>query len=178
MDALALLSDDDEEVDDEDEDDATSAGAEEEQKATLDFGSLKRAGYEGNKSLSETEMYKRAGSQAEPAATVPQREPAPPPSQSDVVAAPAAIEPEALEALQKAKQRDRKRAGVHGTETNRQKNARKMKMGQASFSLKDDRDCVNPFVDKSNAPHVASYSGKRVDKRASVKQISNLSFTS
>ncbi|CAE6970224.1 unnamed protein product [Symbiodinium sp. CCMP2592] len=53
-----------------------------------------------------------------------------------------------------------------------------MKMGQASFSLKDDRDCVNPFIDHSNDSHVKGYTGKRVDKRSSAKQISNLSFTS
>ncbi|CAE7586928.1 unnamed protein product, partial [Symbiodinium necroappetens] len=83
-----------------------------------------------------------------------------------------------LEALEKAKIRDRKRAGVQDGESIRKKNARKMKMGQANFSLKDDRDCVNPFIDHSNDAHVKGYTGKRVDKRSSVKQISNLSFTS
>ena len=33
---------------------------------------------------------------------------------------------------------------------------------QATFSLKDDRDCVNPFIDQSDASHVKGYSGKRV----------------
>ncbi|CAJ1386011.1 unnamed protein product, partial [Effrenium voratum] len=87
-------------------------------------------------------------------------------------------EQKVLDALEKAKLRDRKRAGVQDGENNRKKNARKMKMGQATFSLKDDRDCVNPFIDSSTASHVKSWGGKRVDKRASVKQISNLDFTS
>ena len=33
---------------------------------------------------------------------------------------------------------------------------------EATFSLKDDRDCVNPFIDQSDASHVKGYSGKRV----------------
>ena len=33
---------------------------------------------------------------------------------------------------------------------------------QANFSLKDDRDCVNPFIDHSNDAHVKGYTGKRV----------------
>merc|ERR1711933_385424 len=74
--------------------------------------------------------------------------------------------------LEKAAMRDRKRAGMGCGETIRQKNARKMKLGQSTFSLKDERDCVNPFVDNSNDPHVQGFVGRRVDKRASVKQIS------
>ena len=35
-------------------------------------------------------------------------------------------------------------------------------VAQATFSLKDDRDCVNPFIDQSDASHVKGYSGKRV----------------
>merc|ERR1712039_798930 len=93
-------------------------------------------------------------------------------------AAKLALQEETKAALLKAKERDRKRAGRNDGETNRQKNARKMKAGQASFSLKDDRDCVNPFVDKSQAPHVQGFTGKRLDKRSSAKQISNLDFTS
>lgn len=168
------LSDDDEEVDDEpDEDDSKPAGDAE--QASLDFGSLKRAGYEGGKSLSETDMYKRAGSQPEPAVKVAEHEA---PVQPEVVTPPVNQESEELDILLKASQRDKKRAGMQGAETTRQKNARKMKLGQSTFSLKDDRDCINPFVDKSNAPHVASFSGKRLDKRSSAKQVSNLSFTS
>lgn len=36
---------------------------------------------------------------------------------------------------------------------------------EATFSLKDDRDCVNPFVDNSTASHVRGYRGKRVLRR-------------
>eukprot|EP00928_Gymnodinium_smaydae_P037531 TRINITY_DN26031_c0_g2_i1.p1 TRINITY_DN26031_c0_g2~~TRINITY_DN26031_c0_g2_i1.p1 ORF type:complete len:214 (+),score=67.20 TRINITY_DN26031_c0_g2_i1:78-719(+) len=178
--------------------DAAGGGSSDTAPAKLDFKSLRNAGYSSS-SLCDTEMYQRLGAPAAPAAAAASACAAQDDSagasasaaaaaeaaQTAASAARAAKEREAEEmrlALEKAKQRDRKRAGVGGREnpheTNRQKNARKMKMGQASFSLKDDRDCVNPFVDNSTASHVQGYSGKRVDKRASVKQISNLSFTS
>eukprot|EP00929_Paragymnodinium_shiwhaense_P060925 TRINITY_DN30414_c0_g2_i1.p2 TRINITY_DN30414_c0_g2~~TRINITY_DN30414_c0_g2_i1.p2 ORF type:complete len:186 (-),score=73.11 TRINITY_DN30414_c0_g2_i1:16-573(-) len=185
MDALALLSgeedDDDEEPDEEDEEDAEGLTT----AAAVDFASLAKAGYK-NQSLSESDMYKRAGEQAEASNAA-----AAPPgggqaSGEDAASAEkrareeeeAAADAERRQILEKAQLRDRKRAGVQDGESNRKKNARKMKMGQANFSLKDDRDCVNPFVDNSQAKHVQNYGGKRVDKHASVKQISNLSFTS
>mmetsp|Transcript_80763 Transcript_80763/g.127569 ORF Transcript_80763/g.127569 Transcript_80763/m.127569 type:complete len:174 (+) Transcript_80763:29-550(+) len=173
MDALALLSDDDDDVDDEEDLDLEGSS-----EVKVDFGSLQRAGYQGNQSLSETDMYKRAGEVAPPPPA------AVPPMEGAVIEKVPQLDPdvtqvaEDLKTLEKAKLRDRKRAGVQDGESNRKKNARKMKMGQATFSLKDDRDCVNPFIDQSDASHVKGYSGKRVDKRASVKQISNLDFTS
>eukprot|EP00435_Cladocopium_sp_Y103_P000895 s512_g1.t1 len=176
MDALALLSDED---DDDVEDEEDLEDMEGNSEVKVDFGSLQRAGYQGNQSLSETDMYKRAGEVAPP-----QKPAAVPPMEGAVTEKVPQLEPdvaqvaEDLKALEKAKLRDRKRAGVQDGESNRKKNARKMKMGQATFSLKDDRDCVNPFIDQSDASHVKGYSGKRVDKRASVKQISNLDFTS
>eukprot|EP00913_Durusdinium_trenchii_P034877 g32625.t1 len=129
-----------------------------EAEVKVDFGSLQRVGYEGNKALSETDMYRRAGQEAPPIVAAP---------------VPAAIPAEVAESEPVGSQR----AGVQDGESVRKKNSRKMKLGQATFSLKDDRDCVNPFIDASTASHVKGYSGKRVDKRASVKQISNLDFT-
>ncbi|CAK9089647.1 unnamed protein product [Durusdinium trenchii] len=171
MDALALLSEEDDDVEDEEEE-----APDDEAEVKVDFGSLQRVGYEGNKALSETDMYRRAGQEAPPivAAPVPAAIPAEV-AESEPVGSQVQ---EDLKALEKAKLRDRKRAGVQDGESVRKKNSRKMKLGQATFSLKDDRDCVNPFIDASTASHVKGYSGKRVDKRASVKQISNLDFTS
>jgi len=189
MDALALLSgeedeDDDEEPDaEEDEGEVGSAAAGSSIEPAIDFRTLRRAGYEANAALSESEMYKRLGAvAAPPPAKEEAAEAAAPPAASGVVSAKADIDAQMkadLEAMIKSRERNRKRAGLKdGPENNRQKNARKMKMGQASFSLKDDRDCTNPFVDSSTSAHVQNFTGKRVDKRASVKQISNLDFTS
>mmetsp|Transcript_63129 Transcript_63129/g.133260 ORF Transcript_63129/g.133260 Transcript_63129/m.133260 type:complete len:195 (+) Transcript_63129:85-669(+) len=194
MDALALLAADDDD-DDEEEDDGEVAAkpleegspdAEEEDK--LDFAALRRAGFEGGPSLSESDMYKRMGPSAAPAPSqgengvVSKGAVITEPPAEEEVKKPTAAEIEQikadLEALERAKLKSRKRAGTDGHETIRQKNARKMKMGQANFSLKDDRDCVNPFVDTSTASHVQSWGGKRLDKRSSAKQVSNLSFTS
>ncbi|CAE8612235.1 unnamed protein product, partial [Polarella glacialis] len=188
MDALAMLSedDDDDEVDAEDEGDADTKDVKE---AKLDFNSLKRVGYMPNVGLRESEMYKRVGDEEKarkaaiiaansaalaPAELTPQQA-----EQADAKAKKEEEERLELESAIKRVARDKKRAGVpDGQETNRQKNARKMKAGQATFSLKDDRDCTNPFIDSSQASHVKGYTGKRVDKSASVKQVSTLSFTS
>mmetsp|Transcript_38747 Transcript_38747/g.91119 ORF Transcript_38747/g.91119 Transcript_38747/m.91119 type:complete len:186 (-) Transcript_38747:113-670(-) len=185
MDALALLagSDDDEEDVSDEGDDVEEAGASAggaDESVRVDFESLRKAGFSGS-SLADTEMYQRLGSVSKPSASeadAPEaaREvepPAPTPPQEDGL-----DNKTRQEILMRAAQRDRKRAGVSDQESVRKKNSRKMKMGQANFSLKDDRDCVNPFVDNSQAPHVAGYSGKRVDRHSSAKQISNLSFTS
>ncbi|CAK0894867.1 unnamed protein product [Prorocentrum cordatum] len=192
MDALALLSGEDESEDDDDPEDAEEgADAEPEAAAAqIDIGSLERAGYKSG-SLRESELYHREWAKAKASSAPPpetadpaaaeaggRAEDAPGSSQLSRAAAIAAEAEELKQAALRAAERDRKRAGVNAGESNRQKNARKMKMGQASFSLKDDRDCTNPFVDSSHAPHVQGFSGKRVDKRASVKQISNLDFTS
>mmetsp|Transcript_23083 Transcript_23083/g.36880 ORF Transcript_23083/g.36880 Transcript_23083/m.36880 type:complete len:183 (+) Transcript_23083:60-608(+) len=182
MDALALLSDDDDEEPEDDETGATEElAASSSSTPAIDFKSLQKVGFNGSGSLCETEMYKRAGQADEKPvlseAEVARAEEAK--AAAAIAAADAAREEEERKRLiMQAAERDRKRAGRNLDESNRQKNARKMKAGQASFSLKDDRDCVNPFVDSSQAPHVQSYGGKRVDKRASVKQISNLDFTS
>mmetsp|Transcript_115361 Transcript_115361/g.326009 ORF Transcript_115361/g.326009 Transcript_115361/m.326009 type:complete len:187 (+) Transcript_115361:101-661(+) len=186
MDALALLADDDEDDDDQPGEeklevtDSGGTGA----ATKLDFNCLQRAGYVSS-SLAETDMYQRAGAQA-PNPDVGMGAEAGSTTGADAASEMNAAERAAKlseaaairEALEKAAARDRKRAGVLDSESTRKKNARKMKMGQASFSLKDDRDCVNPFVDSSHDPHVRGYGGKRVDKHASAKQISNLSFTS
>lgn len=193
MDALALLSEDDEE--EEEDTPEPPSGGDADLAPTVDFGSLRRAGYNAGISLTETDMYRRLGAprqvQTEAAAPDAVASASVLVSSSSSLVASAAVPdaaagtkrpptllPQELETLQKAKLRDRKRAGIHGAENNRQKNARKMKLGQANFSLKDDRDCVNPFIDSSTASHVKGFAGKRVDKSASVKQISNLSFTS
>mmetsp|Transcript_10774 Transcript_10774/g.23992 ORF Transcript_10774/g.23992 Transcript_10774/m.23992 type:complete len:182 (+) Transcript_10774:101-646(+) len=181
MDALALL----EGASDDDDDDVSEEGAEEEVAAEasepvrLDFQSLQKAGYSGNTSLCDTEMYRRLGAPAPPRSGNQPEEgvveasiDAPTPPEDEI------SKKERLEALARAAQRDRKRVGVAEQESVRKKNARKMKLGQANFSLKDDRDCVNPFVDHSNAPHVKGYGGKRLDRHSSAKQISSLSFTS
>ena len=63
-----------------------------------------------------------------------------------------AAEMEAL--MRNAGNRDREKAGVKDKETVRQKNKRKEKLGQAKFTLKDDRDCNNPFIEQSNDAHV------------------------
>mmetsp|Transcript_9021 Transcript_9021/g.23360 ORF Transcript_9021/g.23360 Transcript_9021/m.23360 type:complete len:198 (-) Transcript_9021:99-692(-) len=197
MDALALLSeeegDDDEEPEEEEEDDGPDSA--QAAPATIKFDELKKAGFTGNGSLSDTEMYRRLGGAEAPKAGAGGAEGAsgggtaeapgtvsararlsvPPPSDAELQKQ---ADQERKDIMLKAQARDKKRAGVGEKETNRQKNARKAKMGQANFSLKDDRDCVNPFVDHSNDSHVKGYTGKRVDKRASVKQISNLDYTS
>jgi len=199
MDALALLAEEDDDEEEEDDEEENEAGNDENigsghdasTPAKLDFNSLQKAGYSGNVALSETDMYQRAGANPPPH-TQPQSdsnrtviEAAPMLIANDNVSAEPPVSSSSVketentkEILTKAAMRDRKRAGVNGYESTRQKNARKMKMGQANFSLKDDRDCVNPFIDSSHDPHVKGFGGKRVDKRASVKQISNLDFTS
>merc|ERR1719162_2635545 len=86
MDALALLADDDDDDDDDDEEDVEASEPEEQPEAKIDFGALRRAGYEAT-SLSDSAMYQRAGafdpllgSVKEPAASGERApaEPAPP----------------------------------------------------------------------------------------------------
>jgi len=182
MDALAVLSENEDEDSDEAEPEAASSPDEGHAwPKKIDFGSLQRAGYSGAEALQNTEMYRHAGPPAPVGESV-----APigdgnlgapvavstPVEQSTATASELPGDTATRDTLERAAIRDRKRAGVRAAENNRQKNARKMKLGQAQFSLKDDRDCVNPFVDHSQDPHVRSFGGKRVDERASVKQIS------
>lgn len=59
-----------------------------------------------------------------------------------------------VQLLMNASQKDRDKAGVKKGETTREKNKRKQKLGQANFTLKDDRDVTNPLINQSNEDYV------------------------
>eukprot|EP00927_Polykrikos_kofoidii_P071382 TRINITY_DN67647_c0_g1_i1.p2 TRINITY_DN67647_c0_g1~~TRINITY_DN67647_c0_g1_i1.p2 ORF type:complete len:146 (+),score=35.12 TRINITY_DN67647_c0_g1_i1:61-498(+) len=135
MDALALLSDEDDEDSEEEAASDKAEGAESGASVpAISFDTLQRVGY-SNSALCETEMYKRAGT-PEPAAAesigdgkgeTDERTTA---SAADLAAqaARASEDAERRLVLEKAKLRDRKRAGMAtGEESVRKKNARKMK---------------------------------------------------
>mmetsp|Transcript_53479 Transcript_53479/g.122397 ORF Transcript_53479/g.122397 Transcript_53479/m.122397 type:complete len:171 (-) Transcript_53479:71-583(-) len=169
MDALDELS-----LSSAEEDEAAADGPGPEESAAkkrkLNFEDLQKFGYE-SESLAESDAYRRSGEEAQAAKeaaeeTERQRQEAKVAQDEAEKAVVAAAEVAKVEqALNKPK------------ENTRQRNERKMKAGQAQFSLKDDRDCVNPFVDQSQASHVKGYGGKRVDSRSSAKQVSKLDFT-
>lgn len=137
----------------------------------VEFSDLAAQGYT-SESLTQSESYNAVPPPPSSPPKEPQSDPAPeaaqkapPPLKAPPAKAPKFDGPlagldklvsdlEQSGALAKAAERDRLKAGKKGFETTRQKNARKQKMGQANFTLKDDRDCTNPFVSGSDAPHV------------------------
>lgn len=64
----------------------------------------------------------------------------------------------------------------HWGENIRVRNKRKGEMGQAQWSLKDDRDCVNPFVDHSHQEHVKRWNGKRESEMSSSKSTTGTKY--
>lgn len=66
----------------------------------------------------------------------------------------------------------------HVGENIRVRNKRKGEMGQAQWSLKDDRDCINPFVDSSHAEHVKRWTGKRESDYSSSKSSVGIKYVS
>merc|ERR1719311_1560429 len=142
MDPLAYLEGGEDDDDEGSEEDAEEHAAKRRKlEGAVDYKSLLSSGYEPEKALASSELYaaetKRKNDAAEKAKEAAER----------AKAEEAARKKEAEDAfnagwMNKKDDPDKKK------ETTREKNNRKQKWGQATFSLKDDRDCTNPYVNE------------------------------
>merc|ERR1712118_290812 len=141
MDPLAYLEDGDDDDDGSEEDESAHAAKRRKLEGAVDYKSLCASGYVPEKALASSELYaaetKKKNDAAEKAKAAAEKAKA-----EEEARKKAAEEAFAAGWMNKKDDPDKKK------ETTREKNSRKQKFGQATFSLKDDRDCTNPYVNE------------------------------